>query len=398
MSRVPFLATANRGVGLLTNLNAAVARAQEQIATGRAILNPADDPSGAAQVLLIERSIDALTQFSRNADLAETRIQREEAALGSVNDILQRARELVIQGANATQSVETRGFIADELRGLREQLLQTANSNDGNGRYLFAGFQIDQPPFVERSGQVEYHGDQGVRQIQIGTERSIVANSAGTDIFFQVPRANGTYSVSPSASNSGSGVVATLGVSDSASYNNGTFLLSAVTADSWEVRDSGGALVQSGTYTSGEAIEFNGLSITLDGPIAAGDSFSISPAGRQSIFDTMDQAIAALDSGASSSSTRAQQTSELNRALENLDQAFGKVSSVRTDIGVRLETIEIQRDLNEGYRLVSQEALADIRDLDYTAAISNLSQQLTALEAAQAAFARVQGLSLFNVL
>lgn len=398
MSRVPLLATHTRSVQLLTTLNAAVARAQEQIATGREILTPADDPSGAARVLLLEQSINSLTQFSRNADIAETRLQREEAAVTSVNDLLQRARELVVQGSNASQSNESRGFIAVELREIREQLLQTANTSDGNGRFIFSGFQVSSKPFSEIGGQVQYNGDQGVRRIQIGAERSIADSDPGSEIFFGVQRANGVFSVTPTASNGGSGVVAELELSGNQNYDFATYEISLVAGGQYEIRDSANTLVQTGAFSAGETIEFGDLRITLEGEPDVGDTFTLSPAGKQSMFDTLDQIATVLERGANDGAGRAQLYSSLNRGLEDLDQSILRVSETRTRIGSRLSTIENQRDLNEGYRLVSQQTLADVRDLDYTAAISELTQQLTALEAAQKTFARIQGLSLFNAL
>lgn len=398
MTRVPTYSTANTSVRLLTQLSASLARAQEQIATGRAILTPADDPAGAAQALLLEQSINALDTYSRNADIVEPRLQRQEAALTSAGDLLQRARELIVQAANASQSDESRGFIAVELREIREQLFQTANSSDGNGRFLFSGFQTDQPPFVESSGVVAYRGDEGQRQIQVGAERFIADGDHGADLFMRIPRANGVFSATTADTNTGSGTVAELGASNNTSYNYSDHSIRFTAPDQYEILDSASNVVATGSFADGDTIEYSGLSVRLTGQPETGDEFGISPAGKQSIFATLDQLEAALGRGRGDAAANARVSSELNRGLENIDQALGRVLETRTDVGARLSVLDSQRDLNDGYKLLSQDALGDIQDLDYTEAITTLSQQLTALEAAQKTFARIQGLSLFNVL
>ena len=86
------------------------------------------------------------------------------------------------------------------------------------------------------------------------------------------------------------------------------------------------------------------------------------------------------------------------QALQNLDQALGHVLEVRADVGVRMSQVENQLNINEDFTLQLQDSLSDIQDLDYAEAISRLNLQLTALQAAQQAYVKVQGLSLFNYL
>ena len=81
-----------------------------------------------------------------------------------------------------------------------------------------------------------------------------------------------------------------------------------------------------------------------------------------------------------------------------IDVAMERIDSVRSTIGARMNSLDQQNDLNEGLDLDIQETLSDVQDLDYTEAISRLNLQSTALQAAQQAYVRVQGLSLFNYL
>jgi flagellar hook-associated protein 3 FlgL len=88
----------------------------------------------------------------------------------------------------------------------------------------------------------------------------------------------------------------------------------------------------------------------------------------------------------------------MGQALNNLDQALGHVLEIRSDVGVRLSQVDNQRSINESFTLQLQDTLSDIQDVDYAEAISRLNLQLTALQAAQQTYVKVQGLSLFNYL
>ena len=106
----------------------------------------------------------------------------------------------------------------------------------------------------------------------------------------------------------------------------------------------------------------------------------------------------ALEQPVTDDTSRAALHNGVNNALQNIDQAIGKVLDIRTQIGTRLNAIENQVENNASFELTLQTTLAGIEDLDYAEALSLLSQQASMLEAAQASFARTQGLSLFNYL
>ena len=398
MTRVPTLDTFNRALARLTEVSSRVASAQEQIATGSRILTPADDPYGSAQILLFEQNIAALAQFTRNATSAEVRLQREESALNTAGNLLQRARELVLQANNATQNDETRRFAAVEIREIRDQLVDIANSQDGRGRYLFAGNRDTEAPFILSGGSVSYVGDQGDRQIQIGESLFVDSGHNGSEVFMRVPRSNGVFQTTPAVGNTGTGIIGQQTIVTPGSYTGQALTLRFTATDTYEVVDGGGAVIATGAFQSGDTLAFSGIAVEVDGEPASGDEFAIGPAGFQSVFTSLEQVAVALEGGTGTATALANQSSALNRGLADLDQSIGVVLDIRTTIGSRLRSIDSQRDLNTGYELLTQSAMADIRDLDYTEAISRLSQQLTALEAAQAAFVRIQGLTLFNAL
>lgn len=396
--RISTGATAQNGVNLLSQLSASIAHIQEQISTGRRILTPAEDPAGAAQSLILRESISQLSQYSRNAGAAESRLQREETALTTITQRLQRVREIVLQASNATQNDDTRKFIAAEIRQNLDQLVQIANTRDGNGRYLFGGFSDQSPPFSQTGGNFLYNGDQGQRLIRIADQKFIPDGDSGDSVFMRIPRGNGEFVASAAGSNTGTGIVATQDTLPPPAYDGQNYTIRFIDPDNYEVLDSGGVQIATGAFQSRDSIEFNGISIRIDGLPVANDEFAITPSGSQDIFSTLEDIATALETLGSTEPGRAKLASELNLGLLNLDQGIGNVVEVRTRIGTRLGTIDSQVDTNEGFTLVAQSALANLEDLDYTAAIANLAEQLSALEAAQQSFVRIQGLSLFNVI
>ena len=138
--------------------------------------------------------------------------------------------------------------------------------------------------------------------------------------------------------------------------------------------------------------------VTVIGAPQAGDEFSIRPSANQSMFATVKDIAQALETDFQDPAGAARFGFEMDRAIEDLDQAMEKVAELRSSTGARLNTIEAQRNNNEDSGINLQTLRSNLEDVDLTAAISKLAQQTTALEAAQAAFVRVQDLSLFDYL
>lgn len=167
------------------------ARTQMQLSTGRRILSPSEDPAASASVLDLAKVIDTTKQYQRNADAAESRLQVEEGTLGSMVDLLQRARELMVQAANGSQNAESRKATATEVREILDTMVGLANTKDANGEYLFAGFKTGTQPITDDgAGTYTYNGDQGQRTLQVGPTRHVAVGDSGYDVFMNVPGAS----------------------------------------------------------------------------------------------------------------------------------------------------------------------------------------------------------------
>jgi flagellar hook-associated protein 3 FlgL len=376
---------------------AELAAIQQQTSTGKRVSTAADDPAGAAQALLLQQGLDRLGNFKSNADTASRRLSLEEVSLSQGSDALNRVRELAIQAANATQTRESRSAMVAEVRELLTGLYDTANAQDGQGNYLFAGNQVQSRPFVPGT-PAQYNGDSGVRSQRIGDTRTIQEGDPGSAVFMQVPAGNGTYTVTGNASNQGTAYWTSATVSNASAWIPDTYALSFTAADAWEVHNSSGALVGSGSYSDGQAIGFAGVSVGFEGTPVAGDQFVIDQSGFQNVFKTVQDFLTTLDMDTSSPDGRAAFQNQLNSNLQNLDQSLQHLGNIRSQVGARLATIDRQQSSNADMSLDLSQSISVIRDLDYASAISRLEQQLNSLEAAQKAYTRTRSLSLFDIL
>lgn len=176
-----------QGVNAMLDQQASLAKTQQQLATGKNLLAPSDDPAAATRVLELGQLIDVNTQYQRNADTATTRLTLEESVLDQTGNLLQRVRELAVRANNGTMSAGDRTAIAIEVRTRLDELLQAANSKDASGEYLFGGFQSKTVPFSDTgSGNFSYNGDQGQRVLQIGPTRKVATSDSGDSVFMGI--------------------------------------------------------------------------------------------------------------------------------------------------------------------------------------------------------------------
>jgi flagellar hook-associated protein 3 FlgL len=391
-----------QGAHALQQLQAQVTKTQQQIATGQRILTPADDPAGAKRILDLNQTLALNQQFQANADAATHRLSLEDTSLEGVSNLLQRVRELTIQGLNATNSDRDRQAIAVELEQRLDELLGLANTKDGNNEYLFAGNATRTQPFERPNGTgVTYQGDEGQRQIPIGPGYAIAAGDPGSEVFVAIPNGNGTFVTQADPSNRGSGVIDVGTVADFSATLSETYTVRFSSQDSYEVLDGSMNQVATGTYTSGEAIDFfsnQGIQTAISGAPQAGDSFTVAPSRHQDMFQTLQNLIDAFRGSTSDEAGRAQLAGAGNRGLAELDQAMENVLEIRAGVGARLNAIDSEKAVNEDFSVHLSEALSKVKDVDLVEAISLLNEQLAGLQAAQQSFVRVQNLSLFNFL
>jgi flagellar hook-associated protein 3 FlgL len=224
---------------------------------------------------------------------------------------------------------------------------------------------------------------------------------------------NGSFVANAGAGNAGTLVVGANSVTDTSAWNaanaagpvndtitfgaNGTYTVTDAAGN--PVTDASGNPI-TGTYQAGGSISFNGISITMSGMPAAGDTVNVQAdtgQNTQDVFTTLNNMITALQGGAGGANNTALYNT-LNRQLESLGQAMNSVSNTQVDVGSRMNTLQQQQSTYADLSVTYQSALSNVQNVDMASAISNLSLQSTALQASQQVFAKVQSMSLFNYL
>ena len=152
----------------------------EQMSTGKRVNRASDDPVAASQAVVLSQAQAQNSQFATARTFATQRVSMEENTLAQVTTAIQSAQEKIVYAGNGTLSDDDRASLATDLQGIRDQLLNLANSQDGNGRYIFAGYKTDTAPFTDDGTYVG--GSENVAQ-QVDASRSMVIGHTGDKIF-----------------------------------------------------------------------------------------------------------------------------------------------------------------------------------------------------------------------
>lgn len=392
------------GVGAVQQQYTDLLKLQQQLATGRRILNPSDDPIASARALEVAQSQSTNEQFMTNGDQAKNALSLQESVLAQAGDLLQNVRVLAVNAGNGALSNSDRATLATELQGHYQQLLGLANSTDGNGQYLFAGYKGGTTPFTQGAASVNYNGDQGQRLVQISASRQVAVSSSGAEVFQLIKNGNGTFVTAAAGANTGTGIVSPGTVLNPTAWaaSSRNFQVAFTSATTYDVVDNGppvSTLVAGATYTSGTAITIAGAQFSIAGSPATGDTFTIQASKtNQDIFSTLSSLITALQTPVSGGAGNARLTNDLNTALSNLDLAHDSLLTVRAAVGSTLKEVETQRSTNDDLATQYKSTLSGLQDLDYAKAISDMTLKQASLDAAQKSFLKVQGLSLFNFI
>lgn len=409
--RIPTSQIYDRGLNSVLDAQRKLLHVQNQIASETRILTPADDPVGKAQTLGLDDKISQNEQFQRNSNLLKNRLQRTDSIYSSITIGLDRARMLMIQSGNGVYDDQDHRALAAELSGIRDEMESLMNSQDENGDYLFSGFQKRTEPFSKDpvTGTYNYNGDDGRNQVQLSPALRVTSVEPGSSAFQNV-EANRTIKFSDSTGGV-TGIDAR--VTDRAAFdafhgsqynktqapdlNELRFDFDGTNINVHRINAPGDPLVAGPIpYTAGEPLNFNGIEIEFSGNFAAGDSVEVRLSEpTQNVLTTLDTFIDALEKGGLSGDMFEEQ---LTNALENMDRAQERLSSVRAQTGGRLNVLENSFKNNMDLEISNRDTRSKISDVDYSEAMTELTKQDILLQAAQATFTRITRLSLFDFI
>lgn len=377
---------------------------QQRLSAGTKFLTAGDDPVGAARALGVSQTLAESSQYATSRERAMLSLKREETALDSTTVLLQNIKTLTVQAGNGTISDADRASLATAIQSNLDQLVGLANTDDGNGQFLFAGYKSANPPFVAQAGGfVQYVGDQGQRLMQIDVARQLSTSDDGRSVFQSVQGGAG-YVTSGAAGNSGTGVFGPVGVVDATAPDYGKDFRISFLGGNYTVltNDVPAVVAASGAFTAGSPIAFGGLQISLSGTPDDGDSFSVSTAKNAGtdIFATIGALVTALRTPLTGGGAAAQAKLQnaLSTANVKVTNAHDNVLTVLSSVGSRMNEIDALDVGGAARDLMDKSYLSAVQDLDPASAISEFYQRQTSLQATQMTFAKLASISLFNYL
>lgn len=399
MSAISTTAFRQDAVTQMDALETALSATQQQLSSGLQFQNAAGNPVGMTEVNTLNMQLSASTQYQTNQNAVNSNLKLEESALTSATNVLQNVNSLAVEANNAALTSTQKADIATELQQDLQQLVGIANSTDSDGHYLFSGTASQTQPFSLSGSTVTYNGSNQVNQVSISSDQQVTAGDSGSSVFMNTPAGNGTFTTSAGSSNTGSGWIDAGSVTNASQWaaNSGTYTISFTDASDYQVTDSSGNVVTSGTYTSPgpSTIAFDGVQATINAAPAAGDTFTIAPAGTASVFSTVSNLISALQS---STLTSGQLTTALGTAQAQLSGAMNSLDSVQASVGARINAISAASTAATSSQTSIQTNISNIQEVDYAKATTQLSSEELALQAAQESYASISKLSLFNYL
>lgn len=384
-------------IDALMNRQREMSEAQRQLTTGKRINRASDDPAAAARA---ERAL--ARELHTDANLRAVQASRSnmaltESTLGGATELLQQAREAILAAGNASYSDAERARLGEALVPIRTQLLALANRADGAGRALFGGQGASQPPFIDAPGAVQFRGVAG--ELAAGGEPGLMLSMDGQAIWLSAPTGNGVFETRATTS-TGSAWIDAGSVTDPASLTGSTYSVQFAVSGgltTYSVLKDGGATALSGVaYTSGVAIEIDGITLRVHGAPADGDAFEAVPSTPSlSAFNLLDRAASALRTPLRSASQIQQ---GLSQDLRDIDAVLGHLQAARAQAGEALNRMDgIDSRLSDA-KLQAQGERSDAEDLDMVQAISAFQARQVGYDAALKTYSAVQRLSLFQYI
>ena len=409
------IGTANMYDNALRNLGTRqtnLSNLQENLTSGKRVVRASDDPVSAAQA---ERAINRLARIQTEQRALETQrnaIAQAESTLGDAVNLVQNFRELVVNAGSAALTPNDRATIANQLQGLREQLVEVANRKDTNGIPLLGALGSALAPFLGPQSTSPDYSFAGLPGQSASTGVTIPGTLDGHAAFMFDPQRDGVYTAGVSAIPSSRflNTTAITPVDPSlVTGNNYTITFSAVgpgatpdttTATYTITNTTTGAVSAPVTvpdFPSNKPATISvtgipGLTFDIKGTPANGDTITLQPS--PSMFSTMDAAIQGIRNAPDSNAA----AQAVGQALGNMDIGLDRLHNMRGYAGELLNRADRITGDQEKRSVQLEGDRSRAEDLDMIQGISDFQNQQVGYEAALKSYAQVQKLSLFNFI
>ena len=409
------VSTANQYDTALRNIgqrNTSLSNLQENLTSGKRVVRPSDDPVSAAQA---ERAINRLARIQTEQRALETQrnaIAQAESALGDAIGLIQNFRELTVSAGGGTLTPNDRATIANQLQGLREQIVEVANRKDTNGLPLLGALGSALAPFLGPLSTTPDYSFAGLPGQTSSTGVTIPGMLDGDSAFMFNPQRDGVYNAAVSAIPNTRQLTTSAVTPVNKALITGdsyTITFSAVgpgatpgtsTATYTLTNTTTGAISAPVTvpdYPSDKPLtiamtDVPGLSFTITGNPANGDTITLQPS--PSIFSTLDSAIRDIRDAPNSNAA----IQAVGQALANMDIGMERLHNMRGYAGELLNRADRITGDQEKRSIQLEGDRSRAEDLDMIKGISDFQNQQVGYEAALKSYAQVQKLSLFNYI
>uniref|UniRef100_UPI004047C2F3 flagellar hook-associated protein FlgL n=1 Tax=Rheinheimera sp. TaxID=1869214 RepID=UPI004047C2F3 len=409
--RLSFNMQFNQSLNGILDTQQKMSRAANQLTKQTRILSPADDPAASAKVLGLDQNLAQIAQFQKNSVLLKNNLALEETVLTNMRSSFDRVNELAIAVGNGTYTDREREAIAFEMKNIQTELFDLMNTKNSDGSYIFAGFQDRTAAyeFDQDSGRYEFRGDDGFRALQISPSISLPGNDSGKAIFDDV---FARFKTESPMVVSGSPDSVKIDVAEQNQFNafyqanydtqtpaNNTYNIVIDAGNNYQILQNGSALNPpvTGSYVDGQSIKFNGLTIDITGAAAAPGQvdFTLTEPKKNNILNTMQDFIAVLETPGLNT---AQLTDALRDVLAQTEASSNKLDGTLANIGGRVNVLDSVFGSNEDLTINNKEYKADLSEVDFAAAMTEIKRQEIALQAVSSTFGKIAATTLFDYI
>ena len=369
---------------------------QERVSTGQRVIRPSDDPAAAAQAERVMTRLTRIDVDQRSLESQRAALATAESALGDASGLVQGARDLAISALNGAYSARDRTTVANQIANLRDQLFALANQTDSNGVSLFGGLGSSGAPFADTTPGVTFQATAGQRA---ATATALPGAMDGQAIWMDVPTGNGIFKVSLGAANTGSawtdaGSVVTPSAQTGNNYSVTFSVVGTVTTYDVVDTTTAATVATAQPYVDGAPILFDGLSVTVRGAPANGDTLDVAPSAQTNIFKVLDDAIASIGNAQGNNKL----TQAVTLSLVEIDASLERLQSARSQAGDWLNRADTITDTQSAKTLSLEAERSRAVDLDMAKGISDFNKFQTGYQAALQSYAQIQKLTLFNFI
>ncbi len=173
------------GTSRLMDLQNDLSKLNEQIASGKKVRSPADDPVAAARILELSHAQNMNDTYTSTRNVAKTSLETYETNMTSITNVILDVQSALVSAGNGSYNDQQRQNIASELQGRLDSLVGLVNTKDAQGNYMYSGYQTGTVPYALNTGtgNIDFNGDSGTRSLQVDVQRQMAVTYSGDQLF-----------------------------------------------------------------------------------------------------------------------------------------------------------------------------------------------------------------------